>query len=84
MKLQVVLKDLKNPCTELDKVLDELSLKFPLEIEKIGLNSPLGKKLAENNNLPTTPGVFLNGKLLALGKITINKLAKSLTEGKNE
>ena len=79
MKLQVVLENLNNPCPELDKVFDQLQLRFPVQIEKIALSSSQGQLLARSNNLPTTPGVFFQGKLIASGEITLDKLTQALS-----
>ncbi len=58
------------PCLRVKRILKELELEFPdITIEEVEFTSSVGSKLAIENNIAFPPAVFLDGKLVAKGKI---------------
>ena len=58
------------PCVRVKRILTELQTEFPgISIEEVEYTSNAGSKLAIDNNIAYPPAVFLDGKLLAKGKI---------------
>ena len=58
------------PCLRVKRILTELQTQFPsISIEEVEYTSNAGSKLAIENNIAYPPAVFLDGKLLAKGKI---------------
>ncbi len=51
-----------------------------LTVEEVEFSSPYGAKLSVENNILYPPAVFLDGKLLAKGKIDANKLTTTIRE----
>ncbi len=49
-----------------------------LTIEEVEFTSPLGSKLAMENGILYPPAVFLNGELIARGKIDADALAAQI------
>ncbi len=64
------------PCLRVKRILHELQLEIPnLTIEEVEFTSPTGSKLAIENEILYPPAVFLNGELIAKGKIDAGELA---------
>lgn len=64
------------PCVRVKRILTELQSEFPgISIEEVQLTSPEGSKLAIENNVTYPPAVFIDGKLIAKGKIFADQLA---------
>ena len=58
------------PCLRVKRMLNELQSQFPdITIEEVEYNSNAGSKLAIENNVAYPPAVFLDGKLVAKGRI---------------
>jgi len=51
-----------------------------LFVEEIDFTSPAGSKLAFDNNILYPPAVFLDGKLIAKGKIYVEKMIPTIRE----
>jgi predicted thioredoxin/glutaredoxin len=60
-------------------ILNELQAKFPdLSVEEVEYTSNAGSKLAIDNNIAYPPAVFLDGKLLAKGKIYAEQIVAAV------
>jgi hypothetical protein len=71
------------PCLRVKRILKELQSEMPnLALEEIDYTSPPGAKLSIENGIQCPPAVFLNGKLIAKGKIDADKLIKTIRETK--
>lgn len=58
------------PCLRVKRILRELQAELPsLKVEEVDYASPLGSRLAMENGVLYPPAVFLDGKLIAKGKI---------------
>lgn len=58
------------PCLRIKRILHELQAEIPnLSVEEVEFTSPTGSKLAIENGILYPPAVFLNGQLVAKGKI---------------
>lgn len=69
------------PCIRVKRILTELKTKVPdLIIEEIEFASPTGSKLAIENGILYPPAVFVNGKLIAKGKIDADKMIATIHE----
>jgi len=67
------------PCLRVKRILKELQAESPdVSIEEIEFASVAGSKLAIQNNIIYPPAVFLNGKLIAKGKIYGEEIAAAL------
>jgi len=51
-----------------------------LAVEEVEYTSPSGAKLSMENNIQYPPAVFLDGKLIAKGKIDADSMIKSIHE----
>ena len=64
------------PCLRIKRLLRELQAEMPnLTFEEVEFASPTGSKLAIENGILYPPAVFLNGKLIAKGKIDAEAMA---------
>jgi len=69
------------PCTRVKRILNELQTEIPaLVIEEVEFASPAGSKLAMENGVLYPPAVFVNGELIAKGKIDAGKLIATIRE----
>ena len=67
------------PCIRVKSILNELQAKFPdLSVEEVEYTSNAGSKLAIDNNIAYPPAVFLDGKLLAKGKIYAEQIVAAV------
>ena len=58
------------PCLRVKRILEEIQLEIRnVAVEEIDFASPSGFKLAIQNNIAYPPAVFVDGKLVAKGKI---------------
>lgn len=72
------------PCLRVKRILKELQSEIPnLALEEMDYSSPSGAKLSIENGIQYPPAVFLNGKLIAKGKIDADKLIKTIRETKS-
>jgi alkyl hydroperoxide reductase subunit AhpF len=61
------------------RILNELQAEFPdISIEEVEYTSNAGSKLAIENNIVYPPAVFLDGKLLAKGKIYAEQIVAAV------
>lgn len=71
------------PCLRVKKILNELQEKQPgLRVEEVEFTSAAGSKLAIENGVLYPPAVFLEGKLVAKGKIYPDELAAAISKFK--
>ena len=67
------------PCLRVKRILNELQAEFPdVSIEEVEYTSNAGSKLAIENNIAYPPAVFLDGKLLAKGKIYAEQIVAAV------
>jgi len=67
------------PCLRVKRMLSELQAKSPeVSIEEVEYTSNAGSKLAIENNIAYPPAVFLDGKLIAKGKIYAEQITSAL------
>ena len=70
------------PCLRVKRILKELQVEIPnLVVEEVDYTSSVGSRLALQNNVLYPPAVFLNGELIAKGKIDANKLIATIQRG---
>jgi glutaredoxin len=73
------------PCLRVKRVLTELQAEMPtLTVEEVEYKSASGAKLSIENGIQYPPAVFVNGKLLAKGKIDAERMIKIIRENKEE
>ncbi|MGA2461771.1 MAG: hypothetical protein ABSF82_10155 [Candidatus Bathyarchaeia archaeon] len=69
------------PCLRVKRYLNEFHAKNPqIEVEEIEFSSQVGSKLAVENGVLYPPAVFLEGKLIAKGKIHAETLITTIQE----
>ena len=69
------------PCLRIKRILKELQALMPnLTVEEIEYTSMAGAKLSIENSIQYPPAVFLEGKLIAKGKIDADTMTKSIRE----
>lgn len=69
------------PCLRVKRILKELQTQMPdLAIEEVEFTSPSGSQLSLQNGILYPPAVFLDGKLLAKGKIDAEKMVAAIRE----
>lgn len=69
------------PCTRVKRILNELQVEMPdLTVEELEFTSPDGSKLAMENGILYPPAVFVNGTLIAKGKIDADKMTATIRE----
>ena len=69
------------PCLRVKRHLNEFHAKNPqIEVEEIEFSSQVGSKLAVENGVLYPPAVFLEGKLIAKGKIDAEKMIATIQE----
>jgi thiol-disulfide isomerase/thioredoxin len=69
------------PCIRVKHILSELQTEFPdIAIEEVDYTSNAGSKLAIENNIAYPPAVFLDGKLVAKGKILAEQIIAAIQD----
>ncbi len=67
------------PCLRIKRILRELQAEMPnLTVEEVEFTSPAGSKLAIENGILYPPAVFLNGQLVAKGKIDADAMVAQI------
>ena len=67
------------PCLRVKRILRELQTQLPnLAVEEVDYASPVGSKLAMENGVLYPPAVFLEGRLIAKGKIDAESLIANI------
>jgi predicted thioredoxin/glutaredoxin len=67
------------PCTRAKRILKELQTEIPtLSISEVEFTSAAGTKLATENAILYPPAVFMNGALIAKGKIDAEKMVSTI------
>jgi len=67
------------PCLRVKRILTELQTEFPsISIEEVEYTSNEGSKLGIENNIAYPPAVFLDGKLIAKGKIYAEQIVAAV------
>jgi len=67
------------PCLRVKRILTELQSEFQsISIEEVEYTSNAGSKLAIENNIAYPPAVFIDGKLLAKGKIYAEQIVAAV------
>lgn len=67
------------PCLRIKRILVELQTDMPnLTVEEVEFASTVGTKLAMENGILYPPAVFLNGALIAKGKIDANTMVMEI------
>ena len=65
------------------RILKELQLEMPnLTVEEIDFTSPVGSKLAIENNVTYPPAIFLDDKLIAKGKVYTEQIVAAIQADK--
>jgi predicted thioredoxin/glutaredoxin len=73
------------PCLRIKRILNELQAEMPnLSIEEVEFKSLSGSTLSIKNGVLYPPAVFLEGKLLAKGKIDAEKMISAIRELKED
>jgi len=69
------------PCLRIKRILSELQAEMPdLSVEEVEFKSLSGSKLSIESSVLYPPAVFLDGKLLAKGKIDAEKMITAIRE----
>jgi len=69
------------PCIRVKRILNELRNEMAdLVIEEVDFSSQAGAKLAMEKGVLYPPAVFVNGTLIAKGKIDADKMIASIRE----
>lgn len=66
-------------CEHAKGVLTRVAVDFRIEVEEINLTSARGQRLAAASGVLFAPGVLLDGKPFAFGRLSERKLRKVLT-----
>ena len=67
------------PCSRVKRVFSELQSEMPsLIVETVDLTSPVGTKLALDNQILYPPAVFIESKLFGKGKIDASRMVESI------
>jgi hypothetical protein len=67
-------------CDHAKAVLARIDQDHPLEIEEIDLSTEIGRGLAEQGGVMFAPGVFLDGRPFAFGRLSERRLRKVLAK----
>ena len=71
------------PCLRIKRILSELQAEMPeLSVEEVEFKSLSGSKLSIESSVLYPPAVFLDGKLLAKGKIDAEKMIVAIRESR--
>lgn len=66
-------------CDHAKRVLAEVGQEHPLEVSEVPLDTPDGRALAAEHGMLFAPGVLLDGKAFAHGRLSERKLRKALS-----
>lgn len=66
-------------CDHAKAVLGRVSKDYPLHLTEIDLATPEGKQLAERAGVMFAPGILLDGKGYAYGRLSERKLRRTLS-----
>lgn len=67
------------PCLRVKRIFKELQYEFPeVTVEEVEFTSSAGTKLSIENNIAFPPAVFLDGKLIAKGKIYAEQMIAAI------
>ena len=67
------------PCLRIKRILSELQAEMPsLTVEEVEFTSQTGTKLAIENGVLYPPAVFLNGVMIAKGKINADAMVAEI------
>lgn len=61
-------------------VLDELAMRLPLKIREVDLLSEDGRHLVAVGRVPFPPAVFMNGQVIAHGRLSTHALERRLRQ----
>lgn len=80
MTLAILLLTQENcgSCDAAKAILDRLSMKYPIALSTISLDSLEGRKLAENNGILFPPGIFIDGEAFSYGRPSEPKLRREI------
>ena len=67
-------------CDDAMRTLDALAADYPLQIERVDLESDDGRAIARTTRSPMPPIVLVDGKLLGWGRLSRGKLRRRLAE----
>ena len=71
------------PCLRVKRILNELQVEMPdLCIQEVEFKSVSGTNLSVKNNVLYPPAIFLEGRLLAKGKIDAEKVIAAIRESR--
>lgn len=77
--VQVLTSEGCTPCLRVKRIVRELQVEIGnVAVEEIDFASPTGSKMAIENNVTYPPAVFVDGKLVAKGKIYAEQLAAAI------
>jgi len=77
--VQVLTSEGCTPCLRVKRILKEIQLEIPnVAVEEIDFASPTGSKTAIKNNVAYPPAVFVDGKLVAKGKIYAEQVVAAI------
>jgi glutaredoxin len=77
--VQVLTSEGCTPCLRVKRILEEIQLKMPnVSVKEIDFASPTGSKIALQNNVAYPPAVFVEGRLVAKGKIHSEQLVAAI------
>lgn len=65
-------------CEHAKRVLSDVGREHPLEVEEVRLDSDRGRALASEHGVLFAPGVLLDGRAFAHGRLSERKLRKVL------
>ena len=69
------------PCLRIKRILKELQSDMPeLAVKEVEYTSESGVKLSIENSIQYPPAVFLDGKLIAKGKIDVDTMIEIIRE----
>lgn len=66
-------------CDHAKEVLARLSVDFRIEVDEVSLSSAPGQRLAAEAGVLFAPGILLDGKPFAFGRLSERKLRRALT-----
>jgi len=71
------------PCLRVKRILNELQVEMPdLCVQEVEFKSVSGTNLSVKNNVLYPPAIFLEGRLLAKGKIDAEKVIAAIRESR--
>ena len=77
--VQVLTSEGCTPCLRVKRIVKELQAEIGnVTVEEIDFASPTGSKMAIENNVTYPPAVFVDGKLVAKGKIYAEQLVAAI------